>query len=174
MRVILIRLVQAQVVSAAQDSDRNKTSQKEATDTLAAVPSVLDEGIPKKGARLLAWTKAAGDTYLRDPRHWTTEYAFNLIQQLFPEAPELLATWQQSVNSDAKVILLREQGRWKEAWDIVMEAIEVAHTGDRFAAQRLACRFRNSLRQHGDKLVATVSQSQALVEEDQSRTQLGL
>ena len=172
MREILIHLVQAQELSAAHGSDRSKISQKGATETLRVVPSVLDDGIAKKGARLLAWTKAAGDTYLRDPIYWTTEYAFNLIQQLFPEAPELLATWQQSVNSDAKVILLREQGRWKEAWDIVLEAIEVAHTGDRFAAQRLSCRPLNDLQQHGDNQVAAVSQD--LVEEDQSRTQLGL
>ena len=47
-----------------------------------------------------------------------------------------------------------------------------AHTGDRFAAQRLFCKHRAPFVQHGDKLVATVSQD--LVEEDQSRSQLGL
>ena len=47
-----------------------------------------------------------------------------------------------------------------------------AHTGDRHASQRLACKTRGEFLQHGDKTVATVSQT--LVEESQSHTQLGL
>jgi len=132
----------------------------------------MDNGIPKKGARLLAWTNAADDTYLRDPIYWTTEYAFNLTQSLFVDAPEFLATWHQTVQSDARVVAHREAGRWKEAWDLVLEAIVLAHTGDRFAAQRLSCQPPTTFVQSEDKLVATMSQD--LVEEDQSRSQLGL
>ena len=47
-----------------------------------------------------------------------------------------------------------------------------AHTGDRHASQRLACKTRGEFLQHGDKTVATVAQ--ALVEEEQSREQMKL
>ena len=92
MREILIHLAKAQELSAAHGSDRSKISQKGATETLRAVPSVMEDGVPKGSARLLAWTKAIIDTYLRDAFYRTTEYAFNLTQSLFVDTPELLAT----------------------------------------------------------------------------------
>ena len=81
-------------------------------------------------------------------------------------------TWDQTVHSDAKVVALREKGEWKAAWDLVLTAMVRAHTGDRHASQRASSKTRGEFLQHGDKTVATVSQ--ALVEENQSRAQLGL
>ena len=54
MGQILIRLVQAQELFAAHGRDSSKISQKGAIKSLRAVPSVMEDGVLKDGARLLA------------------------------------------------------------------------------------------------------------------------
>ena len=136
------------------------------------MPTVAPNGVAKTGAKLLAWMSVVNGTYMKDAKYWTSDYAFNLTRSLFGASPEMEATWDQAVHSDARVVKLRDRGEWRQAWELVLGHMKKAHTGDRHASQRLACKTRGEFLQHGDKTVATVAQ--ALVEEEQSREQMKL
>ena len=123
---------------------------------LAAVPSVVVDGHVLQGPKLLSWFKEVTSTYLTE-KYWASSYAFNATQGLFSEAPELLATWRQSTQSDTQVLQLKEHGQWREAWNLVTDSLVDAHVGDRLMALRKKVKAPNHLLQHGDKTVAKVA-----------------
>ena len=129
MKQILIRLVQAQAAKNPAG-----ISQRDANVAINAVPKVAINGVVKTGAKLLAWIGVVEDTYLKDARYFTTDYAFNLTRSLFAASPEMEGTWDQAVHSDARVVALRGRGEWKAAWELVLAAMTKAHTGDRHAS----------------------------------------
>ena len=155
----------------AQDLRRQIISQKDAAAMLEAVPSVAPKGVVLSGSKLLAWFREIVLTYLEE-RYWTSQFAFNALQKLFADAPALLATWRQVTQSDQRVIALRDEGRWKEAWTLAADAIIAAHVGDRHQAQRKRLKAAAHLRQRGDMTVATTAT--AHLEDVQSREVLGL
>jgi hypothetical protein len=69
---------------------------------LLAVPSVVVDGHVLQGPKLLAWFNEVTSTYL-EPAYWTSSYSFSATKSLFSDAPELLATWRQTTQSDTKV-----------------------------------------------------------------------
>jgi hypothetical protein len=69
---------------------------------LLAVPSVVVDGQVLQGPKLLAWFNEVTSTYL-EPAYWTSSYSFSATKSLFSDAPELLATWRQTTQSDTKV-----------------------------------------------------------------------
>jgi len=155
----------------AQDLRRQIISQKDAAAMLEAVPSVAPKGVVLSGSKLLAWFREIVLTYLEE-RYWTSQFAFNALQKLFADAPALLATWRQVTQSDERVIALREEGRWKEAWTHAADAIIAAHVGDRHQEQRKRLKPAAHLRQTDDMTVATTATVH--LEDVQSREVLGL
>ena len=135
---------------------RGTLSQKDCAAMLAAVPSVVVDGHVLQGPKLLSWFKEVTSTYLTE-KYWASSYAFNATQGLFSEAPELLATWRQSTQSDPQVLQLKEHGQWLEAWNLVRRSLVDAHVGDRLMALRKKVKAPNHLLQHGDKTVAKVA-----------------
>ena len=107
MKEILMRLVKAQ---ALKNTDLASISQRDATNALKAVPTVAPNGVAKTGAKLLVWISVVQGTYLKDPRYFTTDYAFSLTRGLFAASPEMEATWDQAVHSDARVVAHRDRG----------------------------------------------------------------
>ena len=123
---------------------------------LAAVPSVTVDGQVLQGPKLLAWFNEVTSTWLPE-KYWASSYAFNATKNLFADAPELLATWRQSTQSDTQVLRLKELEEWHEAWLLVADSIVTAHVGDRLMALRKKVRAPQHLLQHGDKTVAKVA-----------------
>jgi hypothetical protein len=78
---------------------RKSLSQKDCAAMLLDLPSVSVDGQILQGPKLLAWFNEVTSTYL-EPAYWTSSYAFNATKSLFSDAPELLATWRQSTQSD--------------------------------------------------------------------------
>jgi hypothetical protein len=81
-------------------------------------------------------------------------------------------TCKQVTQSDARVIAHRAEGRWKEAWTLVADAIIATHTGDRHVALRNRLKPGAYLAQLGDMTVADAAT--AHLEDVQSRQVLGL
>ena len=123
---------------------------------LLAVPSVVVDGQVLQGPKLLAWFNEVTSTYL-EPAYWTSSYSFSATKSLFSDAPELLATWRQTTQSDTQVLKLKELGKWREAWTLVAASIVAAHVGDRLMALRKKAKAPQHLLQHGDKTVARAS-----------------
>ena len=164
---LLERLV---AIQDRKDLDRSTISQKDAAALIAAVPPVAADGVALSGAKLLSWFKKLTG-YLED-RFWTTAYAFNSTEKLFTDAPHLLATWQRVTQSDAAIVQLRAEKRFREAWTLVADAMITAHAGDKHAFHRKALSVRSALSQTGSKTVAETATG--LTEEMQCRDELNL
>ena len=152
-------------------SRRDKMTQKDCAALLASVPSVIVNGKVLKGSPLLAWFNELTATYL-ERRYWTSSYSFNATQSLFADAPELLATWRQTTQSDTEVLHLKKKKKWREAWDLVAASIVAAHVGDRLMALRKKVKAPQQRLQHGDKTVATTATQH--LDEVQAARVLGL
>jgi hypothetical protein len=170
--MMMLKLFERMVAQEeARDSRRQTLSQKDAAEMLSAVPSIAPNGVVLSGPKLLSWFQQIDTTYLEQV-YWGTSYAFNATQKLFADAPDLLATWKQVTQSDEQVVKLKREGKWKEAFDLVAEAMISAHTGDRHAHHRKTLKPRSELVQGGSKTVAeTVT---ALLEDQQARQVFGL
>ena len=169
--VMVFKLLERMIANdEARDSRRQTLSQKDAAEMLSAVPSIAPNGVVLSGPKLLSWFQQIDTTYLEQV-YWGTSYAFNATQKLLADAPDLLATWKQVTQSN-EVVALKKEGKWKEAWILVREAIIKAHTGDRHQAHRQTLKPRSELVQGGSKTVAETAT--ALLEDQQARQVFGL
>ena len=94
------------------------------------------------------------------------------MSKLFDDAPDLMATWERVTQSDEEVVAARSSGEFERAWGLVQEAMIVAHTGDRHAANRRVLGVRPGLAQNKGKTVADTATG--LLEDAQSKLKLGL
>jgi hypothetical protein len=92
---------------------------------------------------------------------------------LFTDAPALLATWKQYVQSDDKVKRHRDGGRWKEAWKVIAKGIVSTHNGDLHTALCTVVKpSQNHLLQYGERTVNECATAHLM--EHQARTVLNI